>query len=450
MSKLFGTDGIRGVANSYPMTPEIALQVGRAVARLFKTGAKRPRVLIGQDTRLSGDMIAHALVSGICSAGADAELAGVLPTPGIALVARASGASAGIVVSASHNPYQDNGIKIFGSDGYKLPDEKEAEIEDMVLSAKAADLSPANWDTGRVRANSAAGRVYADFLKQCAKDSGSRRSGFKIVLDCAHGATYQIAPRVFADLGFALEALNVEPDGININQHCGSQHPEGLAQRVRAAKADIGLAFDGDGDRLIAVDDQGEVITGDRVLAVCAQHLQARQRLKNNIVVSTVMSNVGLSRALKGLGIRHITTHVGDRYVMEAMRASGAVLGGEDSGHVIFAEHHTTGDGILSALMLVQAIQAQEQPLSALKAVMTPFPQVLMNVAVKSRPKLDDVPRISRAIREVEQKLGDTGRVLVRYSGTEALCRVMVEGPDQETIRTYGREIAAAVKEALG
>jgi phosphoglucosamine mutase len=420
------------------------------MACISRTGATRPRILIGQDTRISGDMIVHALVSGVCSSGADAELAGVLPTPGIALVARVSGASAGIVVSASHNPYQDNGIKIFGSDGFKLSDEKETEIENLVLSAKAAALSSANRETGRVRSNPAAARVYADFLKQCATNSSRRRNGFKIVLDCAHGATYQIAPRVFSDLGFAVEALNVAPDGININHHCGSQHPEGLAQRVEAAKADIGLAFDGDGDRLIAVDDQGEVITGDRVLAVCAQHLHAQQRLKNNTVVSTVMSNVGLSRAFKNLGIRHLTTPVGDRYVMEAMRASGAVLGGEDSGHMIFAEHHTTGDGILSALMLVQAIQAQQKPLSALKAVMTPFPQVLINVPVKSKPPIDRVAQIQKAIREVEADLGDSGRVLVRYSGTESLCRVMVEGPDQKTIEAYGREIAEAIREAIG
>jgi len=450
MTKLFGTDGIRGVANSYPMTPDIALQVGRAVARVFRAGEKRPCILIGQDTRLSGDMLVHALVSGICSAGADAELVGVLPTPGIAFVARVSGASAGIVVSASHNPYHDNGIKIFGSDGFKLPEEKEAEIENLVLSGKAAELSLANRDTGRVRSNPEASRVYADFLKQCTPDSSRRSDGFKIVLDCAHGATYQIAPRIFSDLGYSVEALNVQPDGININHQCGSQHPQGLAQRVVAGKADLGLAFDGDGDRLIAVDDQGEVITGDRVLAICAKYFQAQNRLKNNTVVSTVMSNVGLSQTLKRLGIRHLTTQVGDRYVMEAMRASGAVLGGEDSGHMIFAEHQTTGDGILTALMLVDTIRDQSKPLSQLKTILTPFPQVLMNVPVKSKPGLDGVPEVLEVIRRVEEQLGDSGRVLVRYSGTEPLCRVMVEGPDQETITAYGREISEAVKQAIG
>jgi phosphoglucosamine mutase len=269
-------------------------------------------------------------------------------------------------------------------------------------------------------------------------------------MDCAHGATYQIAPRIFSDLGFSVEALNVQPDGININHRCGSQHPEGLAQGVVAGKADIGLALDGDGDRLIAVDDLGEVIGGDRVLAICAQHLQMKGRLRNNVVVSTVMSNVGLSRTLKSLGIRHLTTQVGDRYVMEAMRTSGAVLGGEDSGHMIFAEHHTTGDGILTALMLVDTIRDQSKPLSQLKTIMTPFPQVLMNVPVKSKPGLEEVPQVLEVIRRVEEKLGDSGRVLVRYSGTEPLCRVMVEGPDPETITAYGRAISEAVKEAIG
>jgi phosphoglucosamine mutase len=450
MQKLFGTDGIRGVANSYPITPEVVLQVGRAVSWLFRTGGKRPRIVIGQDTRLSGDMVAHALVSGICATGADAELVGVLPTPGIAFVTRTSGASAGIVVSASHNPYQDNGIKVFGSDGFKLPDEIEAQIESLILSGEAADLSLSNRETGRAWSNPKAADIYADFLRRCLPARNTERNCIKIVLDCANGATYQIAPRLFCDLGFSVAALNVQPDGININRQCGSQHPEGLAQRVVSAKADIGFAFDGDGDRLIAVDDQGEVLSGDRVLAVCAQHLHMQSRLKNNTVVSTVMSNVGLSRSLKHLGIRHLTTRVGDRYVMEAMRTSGAVLGGEDSGHMIFAEHHTTGDGLLTALMLVDAIRHQGKPLSQLKTIMSPFPQVLINVPVKSKPNIDGVPQIREVIQRVEQELGESGRVLVRYSGTEPLCRVMVEGPNQETIETYAGAISQAIREALG
>jgi phosphoglucosamine mutase len=432
------------------MVPEVALKVGKAVAGLFAKEGRQTRVVIGQDTRLSGDMIVHALVAGVCSAGAEAELVGVLPTPGIALITRTSGASAGIVVSASHNPYRDNGIKLFGSDGFKLPDSQEAQIEDVVTSGTATEsTSEKNAEVGRVRFNPEAPRTYIDFLKNCTAMDKARVNGLKIILDCANGATCQVAPQLFSELGVSVEALHVTPDGKNINFQCGSQHPESLARRVLARKADVGLAFDGDGDRLIAVDDSGEVVSGDRILAVCARHLLGRARLRNNTVVSTVMSNVGLSRALKDMGVRHMTTQVGDRYVMDAMRASGAVLGGEDSGHMIFAEHHTTGDGLLTALMLLEAIQAQSESLSQLKTIMTPFPQVLMNVPVKTKPRIDDVPRIRDAIRKVEADLGESGRVLVRYSGTESLCRVMVEGPTEEQTRVYCREIAETVAKEL-
>ncbi len=450
MVKLFGTDGIRGIANSYPIIPEVASQVGRAVAWLFKGDRRHAHVIIGQDTRLSGDMIAHALASGICSAGVDAELVGVLPTPGIAFATKTAGAIAGVAVSASHNPYQDNGIKLFGADGFKLSDEKEAEIENLVLSGEASGLNRVEKSVGRIRYNSNAADTYAGFLERCVPFSPDRSNGLKIVLDCAQGATYEIAPSIFCKLGFSVETLNAHPDGININDCCGSQHPEGLARRVAAVRADIGLAFDGDGDRLIAVDDQGEVLSGDRVLAVCARHLQMQGRLKNNTVVSTVMSNVGLGHTLKDMGIRHLTTQVGDRYVMEGMRAAGAVLGGEDSGHVIFAEHHTTGDGILSALMLVDAIRSQCEPLSQLKNVMTPFPQVLINVTVKSKPDLTNLPEVGKIIQEVEAQLGENGRVLVRYSGTESLCRVMVEGQNQEVVESYARAISKAIGKTLG
>jgi len=412
---------------------------------------RQARIVIGQDTRQSGDMIAHALVAGVCSCGADAELVGVLPTPGVALITRSTGANAGIVVSASHNPYQDNGIKVFGSDGFKLSDAKEAKIEDAVISGKAAESSSGNaLEIGRVRFNSEAPRAYVDFLKTCTTVERSHANGLRIILDCANGATSQVAPLLFTELGAALEALHAMPDGKNINHKCGSQHPESLAQRVLSRKADLGLAFDGDGDRLIAVDDTGEVVSGDRILAVCARHLLKKSRLRNNTVVSTVMSNVGLSRALKDMGVRHLTTQVGDRYVMEAMRASGAVLGGEDSGHMIFAEHHTTGDGLLTGLMLIEAIQEQSKALSELKTIMTPFPQVLMNVPVKGKPCLDDVPNVREAIRKVESVLGENGRVLVRYSGTESLCRVMVEGPTEEETRRLCRDIAEEVTRELG
>jgi phosphoglucosamine mutase len=433
------------------MTAEVALKVGRAVAGLCVKQGRQARIVIGQDTRQSGDMIAHAMVAGICSAGADAELVGVLPTPGVALFTRSSGASAGIVVSASHNPYQDNGIKVFGSEGFKLSDAEEAQIEHIVISGQTSASSTGNASgIGRVRFNSEAPRAYVDFLKSCTTIERSHANGLKIILDCANGATCQVAPLLFSELGASIEALHAAPDGKNINYKCGSQHPESLAQQVLSRKADVGLAFDGDGDRLITVDDTGEVVGGDRILAVCARHLLSRSRLRNNTVVSTVMSNVGLSRALKDMGIRHLTTQVGDRYVMEAMRASGAVLGGEDSGHMIFAEHHTTGDGLLTALMLIEAIQAQSKALSQLKTIMTPFPQVLMNVPVKSKPRLDDAPKIREAIHQVEKELGESGRVLVRYSGTESLCRVMVEGAIEEQTRQFCRKIADAVERELG
>lgn len=450
MGKLFGTDGIRGKANSYPILPEVAVQVGRALVSILSDGHDRPRVVIGQDTRLSGDMLAHALAAGVCAAGADAELVGVLPTPGIALVTRTSQASSGIVVSASHNPYQDNGIKIFDADGFKLADEKEAELERLILSDEKTFFHEKRGSiTGRAFYNPDAAAVYAAFLKSCAR-TGHADQRFKIVLDCAHGATYEIAPRVFAELGFSVQALNVNPDGFNINDHCGSQHPEGLAAAVAGGRADLGLAFDGDGDRLIAVDDRGEVLSGDRVLAVCAQHLQMQSRLTNNTVVSTVMSNVGLGRSLKQMGIHHLTTQVGDRYVMEALRASGAALGGEDSGHTIFAEHHTTGDGILTGLMLLDAIRRQAKPLSLLKEVMTPFPQVLVNVPVRSKPEIADLPQVQDAIVKAEEELGQNGRVLVRYSGTEPLCRVMVEGPSREAVESLARCISQTIAAAIG
>jgi phosphoglucosamine mutase len=450
MAKLFGTDGIRGVANTHPMTPELALRVGRALARVLSGGTDRPRFVIGQDTRISGDMLAHALVSGISSSGAQAELLGVLPTPGIAFMTRATGASGGIVISASHNPYQDNGIKIFSAEGCKLPDDTEAEIERIVLSGESSDVGSRIYETGRVIGVADAAGRYSDFLQTCGPGLPGPFANIHVVLDCANGATYQVAPRVFSGFGAAVETINADPDGKNINANCGSQHPEALCRKVVAQGAHLGLAFDGDGDRLIAVDETGDVLSGDRILAICARQLQKKGRLTHNTVVSTVMSNIGLGEALKALGIRHVRAQVGDRYVMQEMQATGAVLGGEDSGHMIFAAHQTTGDGILSAIKLVEAMIDESAPLSRLKGVMRVFPQVLINVPVKAKPNIDDVPGISQAIREVEQKLGEKGRVLVRYSGTETLCRVMVEGPDQETIRAYGSDISDAIKAAIG
>jgi phosphoglucosamine mutase len=447
MPKLFGTDGIRGVANTYPMTPELALRVGRALARVLGGGTDRPRFVVGQDTRISGNMLAHALVSGISSSGAQAELLGVLPTPGIAFMTRATAANGGVVISASHNPYQDNGIKIFSAEGCKLPDETEAEIERIVLSGESTDAGSSFHETGRVIGVADAAGRYSDFLKTCRPGPFSN---IHVVLDCANGATYQVAPRVFSESGAAVETINDHPDGKNINANCGSQHPEALCRKVVEQGAHIGLAFDGDGDRLIAVDETGDVLSGDRILAICARQLQKKGRLTHNTVVSTVMSNIGLGEALKALGIRHVRARVGDRYVMQDMQATGAVLGGEDSGHLIFAAHHTTGDGILAAIKLVEAMLDESAPLSRLKEIMRVFPQVLINVAVKSKPAIETVPEIASAMREVEDGLAGKGRVLVRYSGTQPMCRVMVEGPTQEKTEQFCRTIADAIEKVLG
>jgi phosphoglucosamine mutase len=431
------------------MTAELALSVGRALARVLRGGTDRPRFVIGQDTRISGDMLAHALVSGISSSGAQAELLGVLPTPGIAFMTRATGANGGIVISASHNPYQDNGIKIFSAQGCKLPDDTEAEIERIVLSRKSSDAGSSTYETGRVIGVADAAGRYSDFLKTCGPGLPGPFANIHVVLDCANGATYQVAPRVFSELGAAVETINAHPDGQNINANCGSQHPEALCRKVVEQGAHLGLAFDGDGDRLIAVDETGDVLSGDRILAICARQLQKKDRLNHNTVVSTVMSNIGLGEALKALGIRHVQAQVGDRYVMQEMQSTGAVLGGEDSGHMIFAAHQTTGDGILSAIKLVEAMVDESAPLSRLKGIMRVFPQVLINVAVRSRPAIETVPEIAAAVREVENALAGKGRVLVRYSGTQPMCRVMVAGPTQEKTERFCRRIAAAVAKAL-
>jgi phosphoglucosamine mutase len=449
MSKLFGTDGIRGVANEYPMTPEMAVNIGRAIAELFGGNDKRSKIVIGKDTRISGQMIEYALVSGICSMGADAYLAGILPTPGVAFMASSTGANAGIMISASHNPFYDNGIKIFNGDGYKLSDEKEAEIEQLILNENIALLTKSDRDIGRVFEIADAIGRYENFLKITVPKSNYFK-GFKIVLDCSNGATFRVAPAIFYELGADVEALFVSPDGKNINDNCGSQHPEILQKKVLEKGADIGLAFDGDGDRLIAVDEKGAVTTGDQILAACAKFMKQKGLLKGNQVVSTVMSNMGLGVALKEMGIKHTVAEVGDRYVMEKMIASGAVLGGEDSGHMIFLAHHTTGDGVLTALRLIEAMKEESKPLSELCKIMTIFPQVLMNVEVKHKPDLRTVPDIKDAIKSIEKSLGAKGRVLVRYSGTQQICRIMVEGPTIDETRRYCQHLSDIVKDILG
>ncbi len=448
MGNLFGTDGVRGVANEHPMTSEIAMNIGRATAHLFKKKGHRPNIVVGKDTRLSGYMLENALVSGICSMGVNAIMVGVIPTPGIAYLTASMRADAGIVISASHNPFQDNGIKIFGSEGFKLPDETEAAVEELIFANSLHTLHPSPTELGKAyRMEDARGR-YIVFLKHSFPRKYSLE-GTKIVLDCSHGATYRVAPETFSELGADVSTLFNEPNGKNINLHCGSQHPDSLAEEVLKTKADVGFAFDGDGDRLIAVDEKGTVLTGDQILAICANVMKKEGKLSNNLVVRTVMSNIGLSVALQSLRIDSIMTKVGDRYVLEEMQARGAALGGEDSGHLIFLQHHTTGDGIITALQVAAAMKKEGKPLSELAKIMKVFPQALINVTVKSRPEIDTVPAIATVIREVEATLGSQGRVLVRYSGTQNMCRVMVEGPSQEETGRHCRKIADVVEKQL-
>jgi phosphoglucosamine mutase len=430
------------------MTAEMALNIGRATAHLFKKKGHVAKVIVGKDTRISGYMFESALVSGICSMGVNAIMVGVMPTPGIAFLTSSMRADAGIVISASHNPLQDNGIKIFSSEGFKLPDEKELAIEDFIFASDKDKERPAPGDLGKVyRLDDARGR-YTVFLKHTFPKEYTLE-GTRIVLDCANGATYRIAPDTFFELGAQVTTLFDHPDGVNINVNCGSQHPEKLAHEVVKRKADVGFAFDGDGDRLTAVDEKGAVLTGDQVLAICARMMKKEGTLTNNLVVRTVMSNIGLGIALEEMGINSVMTNVGDRNVLEEMRARGAAIGGEDSGHVIFLPHHTTGDGIITALQVLTAMKIEGKPLSELATVMTVFPQVLINIDVKARPDLSTVPEITKAIKGAEDALGNRGRVLVRYSGTQNMCRVMVEGPTKEETVKYGEKIAEVVRKKL-
>jgi len=430
------------------MTAEMALNIGRATAHLFKRKGHTPRIIIGKDTRISGYMLENALVSGICSMGVNALLVGPLPTPGIAFTTTSMRADAGIVISASHNPFQDNGIKIFSREGLKLSDEKELEIENLIFSNKMHRLHPSHSELGKAsRIDDARGR-YIVFLKNTFPKDYTLE-GTKVVLDCAHGATYRVAPDTFFELGANVTSLFDEPNGENINDQCGSQHPETLAEEVIKGKADVGFAFDGDGDRCITVDEKGSVLTGDQIMAICAKEMKKEGKLNKNLVVCTVMSNIGFSIALKELGIEQEVTKVGDRYVLEEMQAKGAVIGGEEAGHVIFLEHHTTGDGIITALQVLAAMKKARKPLSELAQVMKVFPQKLINVDVKTKPELSTIPEITRVIRDVEAQLGDTGRVLVRYSGTQNMCRVMVEGPTHEETDKYCRQIVDVIREKL-
>ncbi len=448
MGRLFGTDGIRGEANHYPMDGAMGFQVGQAVTHLLKEKANRPRIVVGKDTRISGYMLEKSLVAGIASMGGTPYAVGVLPTPGIAFFTKDMGADAGIVISASHNPYQDNGIKLFSSGGFKLSDAHEERIEDLILNGNLHEMVPPASRIGCGERIEDALEKYASFLKNTFP-SGMSMKGMKIVLDTANGATYEVAPAVFKELGADLEVIHNGPDGFNINDNCGSQYTQDLEKRVKETGAVIGLAFDGDGDRLIAVDENGRTITGDQILIICAKRLKDHGELKGDLLVSTVMSNLGLTVACKKYGIEHHASKVGDRYVLEQMLRLDALIGGEDSGHMIFLNHHTSGDGTLAAIQLVAAMIQEGKPLSELAAVMDVFPQKLINVEVGRKPEISTVPQVTEAIRKVETALGDQGRVLVRYSGTQNLCRVMVEGPTHDLTEKYCSQIAAVVKTTL-
>ncbi|MFZ2800146.1 MAG: phosphoglucosamine mutase [Syntrophorhabdus sp.] len=449
MGRLFGTDGVRGEANRYPMNAEIAFALGQAVVYILKKDHGRPRIMIGKDTRISGYMLESSLESGITSMGGYPYLLSVLPTPGIAFIAQSMRAAAGIVISASHNPYQDNGIKIFSGSGFKLSDEQEETIEDLMLSNTLHTLVPPVKDMGQAfRMEDVNGR-YIVFLKNTFPRDLSIE-GMKIVLDTANGATYKVAPDTFWELGANIDVIHNSPNGININDKCGSQHTEDLRKRVVEKGAAIGLAFDGDGDRLIAVDEKGQEITGDQILLICAKMLKDQGKLKNNLLVATVMSNLGLRVACKRYGFKYHASKVGDRYVLEDMIRLGSIIGGEQSGHMVFLDHHTTGDGIVTAMQLLAAMVKTGKPLSELAKMMDIYPQKLINVDVKSKPDINTVPKVMKIIDKVERELKDEGRVLVRYSGTQNMCRVMVEGPSDSVTEKYCEEIADVVKNVLG
>nr|WP_319492477.1 phosphoglucosamine mutase [uncultured Desulfobacter sp.] len=442
MGQLFGTDGIRGMANTYPMTCDLAMKTGQAVGILTQKSANNC-VVIGRDTRISGQMLEAALAAGIASVGIDVMIAGVIPTPAVAYLSGAvESCGAGIMISASHNPYHDNGIKIFQKGGIKLSDDQEADLENMILGP-AIDLPS---KIGIIGSACDAQDQYAQFLVKKFNFKNNAKK-LKLVIDAANGAASFCAPKIFnADI-FDVSFIHNQPDGININEACGSQHTQDLSDHVKTMKADLGLAFDGDADRLIAVDETGRQITGDTLLAVLAGFAKQTGKLGNNIVVSTVMSNVGFGNALAQLGIEHEITGVGDRQVLARMKETGSLMGGEDSGHMIFLDEQTTGDGLLSALKLIEVLIETQKPLSKLAEIMTVYPQVLINVEVDaSRPDFMKVPKVADAIKAVESELGSQGRVLVRYSGTQPLLRVMVEGPEENMTRQCCEKICEAIR----
>ncbi len=447
--RFFGTDGIRGKANAYPMTPEVALRLGKAIALVARASASHaPRIVIGKDTRLSGYMLETALSSGICAMGGTALLTGPIPTPAVANLTHSMRADAGVVISASHNPYEDNGIKLFGPTGYKLPDASELEIEHLLEDDRLDRLAKTHAQIGRAeRIDEATGR-YIVYAKNTFP-SDLALHDLRIVVDAAHGAAYRAAPDVFHELGAHVYTLGCSPNGRNINHNCGALHPEHVSKVVRSRGADIGIALDGDADRLIVVDENGKVVDGDAVMALCATRMLQQKRLKKKTLVATVMSNMGLEQAIEGAGGKLKRTQVGDRYVVEEMLERGYNFGGEQSGHLVFADHATTGDGIVAALQVLAIMTREQRPLSELSKVMTRMPQVLKNVRLSERRPLEQMPELDRLTAKVRKKLGKRGRVLIRWSGTESKLRVMLEGPKQDELTTLAEELADAAKRDL-
>ena len=447
-SRIFGTDGVRGTANVHPMTAEMALSLGRAAAHVFQDHAGRHQIIIGKDTRLSGYLFEDALTAGICSMGVDVLVVGPMPTPAMAFLTADMRCDAGVMISASHNPYQDNGIKFFSRDGFKLPDEVEARIEALIDSPDFEALRAGADEIGQVRRIDDAEGRYVVFLKHTFPQERTL-DGLKIVLDCAHGAAYKVGPAVLRELGADLTLLGVEPNGRNINDACGAMHPEKAATKVRALGADVGICLDGDADRSILIAETGEPVDGDAVLAMCARDLLERDALRGGGVVGTVMSNLGLEKYLQSLGLELRRAAVGDRYVVETMREKGYNLGGEQSGHVIFLDYNRTGDGLITALQVIAIMLRTGRPLSELARLVTRFPQVLVNVKLAVKRPLEDLSDFQKALRAVEQDLGDCGRVLVRYSGTEQKARVMVEGEDEARVNEIANDLAERLQKAL-
>ncbi|MBM7573287.1 phosphoglucosamine mutase [Aquibacillus albus] len=446
MGKYFGTDGVRGIANK-ELTPELAFKLGRFGGFVLTRETSKPKVLIGRDTRISGNMLENALAAGLLSIGAEVMRLGVISTPGVAFLTKAMSAEAGVMISASHNPVEDNGIKFFGPDGFKLNDQQEKEIEELIDQNEDTLPRPVGGDIGQINDYFEGGQKYIQYLKQ---SIDLDFEGLHIALDCANGSTSSLAPHLFADLEADISTIGSSPDGLNINDGVGSTHPETLQAFVLEKEADVGLAFDGDGDRLIAIDEKGKIVDGDQIMYICAKYLNDKGLLRHSTVVSTVMSNIGFYKALEAEGMKSDKTAVGDRYVMEEMRRGGYSLGGEQSGHIIFLDYNTTGDGMLTALQLVNVMKETGKPLSELAGQMEKFPQVLKNIKVIDKHEALVNSRIQAVIEKVEKEMGDDGRVLVRPSGTEPLVRVMVEAPTEEDCHRYVDEVVQVIDTLLG